>query len=374
MYSLVILLGTLATACFLHAYVFGRRGYRVPFALLVTAMLYTHNWTFFYIGALLVALVAVWRASEDRRRLLRDTALGFGLPLVLYLPWLPTLLFQAVHTGAPWASRPTPNKLIHTPDLLLGSQAGTFAVLLAGGAGLATLYRGSSRERRVLVPVLASLALGPILLAWTASQISPAWAPRYLAVAVAPLLLLCAVGLVRAGRLGAVGLALLAVLWAFITPPVVKSNAHYVGITLGAEMRTGDLVVVTQAEQLPVLSLYMPSGLRYANPFGPVRDPRVTDWRDGPAHFARTSPDGQLIPLLARMRVGQRVALVVPIANDANRWHAPWSWWTRERSFEYEGVMRGDPRFRLIDTVPGFAGLPGPNPLQGLLFLKTRTR
>ena len=58
MYSLVVLLGTLATAFFLHAYVYGRRRYRIPFGLALAALLYTHNWAFFYVAGLLLALRA----------------------------------------------------------------------------------------------------------------------------------------------------------------------------------------------------------------------------------------------------------------------------------------------------------------------------
>src|SRR3954453_13040200 len=72
MYALVILLGTLCTACFLHAYVFGRRAYRIPFGLLLAALLYTHNWTFFYGLALLIVVGFVWRGSGNRRGPPRD--------------------------------------------------------------------------------------------------------------------------------------------------------------------------------------------------------------------------------------------------------------------------------------------------------------
>ena len=41
------------------------------------------------------------RAAAARRR-----CIGFGLVVALYLPWLPTLLFQAQHTGAPWSAKP----------------------------------------------------------------------------------------------------------------------------------------------------------------------------------------------------------------------------------------------------------------------------
>src|SRR3954453_21772210 len=227
MYALVIVLGTLCTACFLHAYVFGRRAYRIPFGVALAALLYTHNWAFFYALALVVVLAFAYRASEDRRALLRDVAVGFGVAAVLYLPWVPTLIFQAQHTGAPWATAPSVTTLVKSPILLLGGQSGTFVVILAGGVGLAALAAGSRRDRRVLLPGLATLAMLPIVTAWLLSQASPAWATRYLAIALPPLLLLTAVGLTRGGRIGLLALVLLASSWIYAGGPTAKSNAHF---------------------------------------------------------------------------------------------------------------------------------------------------
>ena len=40
-------------------------------------------------------------------------------------------------------------------------------------------------------------------------------------------------------------------------------------------------------------------------------------------------------------------------------------------SLEYEGVLRADARLNLAAIVPQHFRDPGPNPLQGLLFVKT---
>src|SRR5436190_13514972 len=242
MYALVILLGTLCTACFLHAYVFGRRAYRIPFGLLLAALLYTHNWTFFYGLALAVVVAFVWRSSADRRALLRDVAVGFGVAALLFLPWLPTLVFQSLHTGAPWATPPSFSTLVKAPNLLLGGQSGTYVVILAGGVGLAALAAGSRRDRELLVPGMATLAVLPITSAWLLSQVSPAWATRYLAVALPPMLLLTAVGLTRGGRVGLLALALLAASWIYATAPSSKSNAHSVAEYMSQHLHPGDIV------------------------------------------------------------------------------------------------------------------------------------
>ena len=372
MYALVILLGTLCTACFLHAYVFGRRAYRIPFGLLLAALLYTHNWTFFYGLALAVVVAFVWRSSADRRALLRDVAVGFGVAALLFLPWLPTLVFQSLHTGAPWATPPSFSTLVKSPNLLLGGQSGTFVVVLAGGAGLLALWAGSRRDREVLVPGLAVLAVVPIVAAWVLSQASPAWATRYLAIALPPLLLLTAVGLTRSGRIGLVALALLASSWVYAGGPTAKSNAHFLADTMNEHLSPGDLVVSTQPEQIPVLSYYMSPRLTYLSPFGVQRDTGVADWRDGAAHFDRTGVDTQLLPYIKRMKVGQRLLFVKPIVFRPERWRGPWTSRVRDRSMEYEGVLRADPRLELAAIVPEHFREPGPNPLQGLLFVKTK--
>ena len=110
-----------------------------------------------------------------------------------------------------------------------------------------------------------------IVLAWIGSQLSPAWANRYLAAGVAPFLLLAAAGFAHAGRLGLVGLALVAVLWAIDGAPEEKSNVRDVAASIAPSLRPGDLVVATQPEQVSVLDYYLPDGLRYATLTGPVR-------------------------------------------------------------------------------------------------------
>ena len=111
MYSLVVLLSMLATSLFLRAYTGGGRPARrwpVLFGLALTATLYTHNWALFLgmaMGLAWLGLLYLAPAAERGARL-RDGLLGFGLTALLYLPWLPTLLFQAAHTGAPWSRKP----------------------------------------------------------------------------------------------------------------------------------------------------------------------------------------------------------------------------------------------------------------------------
>ena len=77
MYELMALLGLLATTGFLHAFVYRRRRYLVMFAVCEALMLYTHAWGIFFGLGSVVALIPIWRASDDRRGLLRDAVMAF---------------------------------------------------------------------------------------------------------------------------------------------------------------------------------------------------------------------------------------------------------------------------------------------------------
>ena len=60
------------------------------------------------------ALVPVWQGSADRRAPCCATPpSAYGLTALLYLPWIPILLSQAAHTGAPWAERPTGQDILN---------------------------------------------------------------------------------------------------------------------------------------------------------------------------------------------------------------------------------------------------------------------
>src|SRR4051812_32485207 len=102
MYALMIVLSLLVTAGFLQVFVYRRRGYLPLFAGVLALMLYTHNWGLFVAAGALTAFVPCYLASSERRALVRDALLGFGGTALLYLPWVPTLLWQVKHTGAPW--------------------------------------------------------------------------------------------------------------------------------------------------------------------------------------------------------------------------------------------------------------------------------
>jgi len=360
MYTLVVLLGLVATGAFASAYVRRRRAHRAAFGVALALSLYAHNWALLLAAGLIAGFALVLRAAPARERpaLLRDGLTGFGLAGALYLPWLPSLLSQVRHTGAPWATRPGVAELAGAPGVLLG---GTVAALvLAAGAGIGLVRR---RPPRGLAGPLAVAAATPPALGWLLSQANPAWTVRYLAVVVAPAFLLAATGLARAGRAGLAALAAVVLLWS--TTAVATSTSDASAIARGARplMHPGDLVVSTAPGQVPVLAYYLPRNLRFASAFGAVADTRVADWRDAVAHLRRTSVRRQLLPLLDRVPPGSVVLLVTPAPHTDP---TPWARGVRSRAAAEEAALLADRRFAPVAALP--AGVARAEPLQALVF------
>jgi uncharacterized membrane protein len=379
MYSLIALLGIPLATCFLRAYVLEGDGRRRPwiagFALSLAASLYTHNWTIFLTLACLASMTLLVARAPDRRRreLLRDGLLGFGGAFALYLPWVPTTLYQAAHTGAPWADAPAVSSLFGVPSQLLGRMP-QIVLLICAGSGLLALWqrRADLAPKARVAVALAILGALTVVLAWGMSQISPAWANRYLAVALAPFLLLAAGGLATGGRLGLVGLLLVVVMWAQDAAPVEKSNVRAVAHAIGPSLAPGDLVISTQPETVPVLHYYLPDGLQYATLTGPLSDTGVWDWRDGVTRLSATAPEKDLRPLIDALPVGRRVALVEPITWALNRWNAPWTKLVRIRSKEWAQYLGDIPQLKVAAIQPPEFTPPRPNPVQATVLVKTR--
>jgi hypothetical protein len=383
MYALMALWALLATACFLHAFAYRRgRRYVVLFGVFQALMLYTHNWGIFYGLGAFVALALLWWRSEERRSLAIDGAIGFGLPAVLFLPWLPTLLFQSAHTAAPWGRAPRFGAPVQISRDLMGGDRASIVMLLVGGFGLASvLARKDPRDReRLSIFALVLIPFVTLAIAWVLSQITPAWASRYFAVVLSPLLLLTALGLARARALGLAALATLVVFWINPRPFVdgYKSDVRDIGAEAGSQMRPGDLVIVGQPEQVPVAWYYLPAGLRYADTAGPVDDPRHMDWVDALETYEAAQPREVLPKLLTTVRPGQRILFMRPLTEGIENWTAPWTQLVRRRSAQFGAILhelaRPGGTLRQIDVAPQFYRGASTVGNVGILYEKIRER
>lgn len=373
MYALVALVAVIVAASFVHAFVYHRRRYRPIFAVALAAVLYAHNWGLFLGLATAVAFaVCAWREpAGERRVLIRDGALAFGGAALLFLPWLPTLLYQARHTGAPWALPPVFWSLTQGLYSLVGGRGAAVAILLAAGSGLLVIRRLGPEQRRLQLAVVSLLVLGlaTLLIGWAYAKISPAWAFRYLAVVMGPLLIAAGLGLAHAGRLGLVALVLLAGFWTLdpLAPTrSAKSNVANVTAHLDTKIDSGSLVLSTQPEQVPTLAYYLPHAAHFGTTLGPTPDPRVVDWRNALEKLRVASVSRTLMPMIATVSSGERVLLVVPV-NLAKK--PLWMKLINQDSTRWIRALKHDSSLqyvRMSTTGAGTAGVA----VEALLFVK----
>lgn len=356
MYTLMALLGLLAAAGFIHGFIYRRRRWLILFTVCQALMLYTHAWgIFFGVGAAL-AVIPVWRASDARRALLRDAVFAFGAAAVLYLPWVPTLLYQATHTGSPWDSAPNFGAPVQISRNLMGGDRATTALVLAAAIGLAALWargRRSSREGLTMWTLMI-FPTGTLAFGWVVSRFSPAWQYRYFAPILAALLLLAAWGLARARGVGLIALALVVIFWANPTSftPQYKSDMRDISGEMSQYLHQGDLVVVGQPEQVPLAWYYLPAGLRFADLTGPTSDPQSMNWVHALPRLQHANPQATLAPLIDTLKPGQQILFVRPMTEGAKSWEAPWTQLVRRRSAQWGAILSADRGLQPVWVAP----------------------
>jgi len=373
MYTLVVLLSLATSALFAHVFVLSHRRYRIPCALCLALLLYTHNWALFFAAALGVGVLVCAVLAEDgftRKRAILDGAVVLGVAGFLYLPWLPTLAYQLAHTGAPFSQRPTLLQVRADLMKLLGGPEVVVALGLGVGVALIEVFhRPRSRDSGMLV-LWATIVAVVVGLGWAISRDNSVWVYRYLAVVVGPLLLMLAVAISEAGRSGLVALGVIA----FLAAPVGvkgqlfdKSNVADVVGQLGPRLAPGDLVV-GDFGRLPVLAHYLPAGLSYVETTGPVADPLASDQRNATERLRAALPEQALRPSLDRLATDQHLLLVCSASEPAVD-STEFLRLIVVRCEQALALLRADPRFRLDAVVAPVARTH--SPVNGLLFTRT---
>jgi len=296
-------------------------------ALATGALLLTHYYALYSVAV--VGAVLLWHAVRGEERAAARRALAAMVAgSLLFLPWVPVLLYQRAHTGAPWGE---PGRGLRTAIDTLGvlvngyRDAGPAPLLLAEGLiALAIFGRAVGRRRfeidligREPARTMAVVTLGSLLLAVVASHLTgQAYAPRYASVVFPGVILLIALGVASFGdarlRLGA--LVVMAALGAVGIRPVVvyeRTQAATVARRLQALAQPGDVVAYCPDQLGPSVNRLLPASLGLTQLTYPKAEtPQFVDWVD----YATTIRHTPVIPfaeaLLDRAGPGHSVWLV----------------------------------------------------------------
>lgn len=302
MYALVQLLAAAGLLALLRALDRPTLGRLLPVALVSGLLALTHYWALFLLATVAVVLLGLaLRGVPVAWRLLASVAAGG----VLFLPWLPTFLFQVRHTGTPWA--PTPH-LVDVWYSVTGWSGGgeggavTLTLLLTGLALLALVGRRAGRSVVLGPPVdrtallLLAGCVGTLVLGLAVGMVvASGYAPRYSSVALVPGLLLAALG-VRAlpDRARTVVLVLVAVGGLLGALPQLDSlRRTQAGVTADALARglaPGDVVAYCPDQLGPAVSRLLPARTDQVV-YPTMGSPEVVDWVDYAQRNADASPE-----------------------------------------------------------------------------------
>jgi mannosyltransferase len=288
MYLLVVVLVLAGALALLAVRTAPSRGAVLGLGACAGALLLTHYWSLF-----LLAAVGLWHLPGLVRRRAHAVRVVAGLALggLLFLPWLPSFLFQAGRTGAPWAVPPGLDTLLRTPTFWGGGpQDGrvVLAVLLMVLAAVAVVEVRAARAP-------AALAAATLLLAWVGSRVSEgAYTGRYTAVAV-PLVAVVAglAATVLPRRWGVAALAAVVAVGAITGIPataVPRTSADQIADTFRAAAAPGDLLVYCPDQLGPPVTREIGPGFEQVVYPTTLAGPELVDWVDYAERNAAASP------------------------------------------------------------------------------------
>lgn len=379
MYTLVVALSLVGVTLAWRAVRDRRRADAIGAVATYAALLYTHDWAIYLAGA--TGVVLLWLAwCRGERATAWWVVAGGAAVLGLWAPWIPSFLFQAGNTAAPWAVRPGIGDFFADPSTALAGTLGFLVVpLLAGGVWLTR--RHLEPGDRLVAKAVGAIALAATTAGFLGAEIEPSWTVRYLAVIVGPYLLAAAGALsVSQGGRRVLGAAMVMLSsWALVGLVLPNSNARYAKSNVGAvasavapRLHPGDAVIVTQTEQLSVAYHYLPSGLRFMTPTGPVADPSVVDWRDIVQRLQHANPCVTLAPTIDALAVGTAVLEINPVRHLGANGSA-WSRAVNGVVIADDRMLRRDPALTPVGFyTPGLQPKPF-SPVDGVLYLKTST-
>jgi mannosyltransferase len=324
MYSLIVLLTVLGFLALDRSVRNPRAGNLIAVAAVTGLLLYTHYWSLYLIGTMLLWLAWVaWRGREAWRRGARASLAAGVVGCLTFLPWAPIFLFQSQHTGTPWATPANFAAMVSAVASFAGGSSNQgralalifFALAGLGLFGMATDRRHIEldiRTRPLGRPV--AIAVGGTLAAAVAGGFltKSAFDARYASVVFIPLILLVVIGLStfvdRRVRTVILALAVIAGLAGSI-PDITtnRTQAGQVARAIAAHGKAGDVVAYCPDQLGPAVNRLLPAGRYRQTTFPRDTGPVFVNWVDyaGAVHSASPVAFAQRLESLAAPSGGQ---------------------------------------------------------------------
>jgi mannosyltransferase len=307
MYALVILLTGCGFLALQRAVRAPRPGNLIAVAVAAAALLYAQYWSLY-----LVAMVGIWLIASivrTRRRGHPEDApwaalIALAVGALLFVPWVPTFLYQTKHTGTPWAAPPNFSAVINALTGFTDNQGSTLQTATNQGRLLAVIYFcmlalavfGVGLSGRIIELDLRTrprargigfVVLGTLFAAIAGGIITAsAFSSRYAAVVFLPFLLLVALGtttlLNPTARLIVVGLAVVAGLISSAQNVTTqRTQANAVAAAINAQAKPGDVIAFCPDQLGPSVYRQIRDPSQYDMITFPRRTgPQIVDWVD----------------------------------------------------------------------------------------------
>jgi mannosyltransferase len=303
MYALVMLLTGCGFLALQRALTAPRPGNLIALAAVTALLLYAQYWALYLVGVTgLWLLISIVRKQRQPRPWPVVGAISAGC--VLFLPWAPTFLYQAKHTGTPWAAPPNFAAVINAVTGFTDNQGSNLASGTNQGRLLALIYFamlalaifGVGRSQRVVELNLHTqprargitfVVIGTLFAAIAGGIITKsAFSPRYAAVIFLPLIVLIAAGtstlLSPRVRVGVVALAAAAgMVVAAQNVTTQRTQAPSVAAVIDSRAQPGDLVAFCPDQLGPSVYRVVRDPARYQMVTFPRGiGPQLVDWVD----------------------------------------------------------------------------------------------